>query len=189
LNDDNIKKIYITGTGRCGTTFLIKIFTFLHFDTGFDEKNYNEYIFSNCNSGMENLYNEKYLVIKNPTIMQDIEKIINDKIKIKFVIIPMRDYNESADSRVYHENKPGGLWNATNKEEQILFYNKIMSEYILSMVKYDIPIIFIDFNKMVYDKRYLFDKLKIIMDEKNIGYNLFSEIYDKVSLTSKPKNN
>jgi hypothetical protein len=34
------EKILITGTGRCGTTFLIKLFTFLGFDTGFDKTNY-----------------------------------------------------------------------------------------------------------------------------------------------------
>lgn len=181
------EKIYITGTGRSGTTFLIKLFTFLHFDTGFSVENFNDYIFDNCNSGMEKQYNEKHYIIKNPTIIQDIEKIINDKIKIKFVIIPMRDYNKSASSRVYHNNKAGGLWNASNKEEQLLFYNKIISEYILYMVKYDIPTIFIDFNKMIEDKRYLFDKLKIILDEKNTSYDLFSKIFDIVSLTSKPK--
>ena len=50
-----MEKILITGTGRSGTTFLIKIFSFLDFDTGFNINNYKKYIFSNCNSGMENL--------------------------------------------------------------------------------------------------------------------------------------
>ena len=36
------KKILITGTGRSGTTFLIKLFTFLGFDTGFDKKNFSK---------------------------------------------------------------------------------------------------------------------------------------------------
>lgn len=33
-------KIYITGIGRCGTTFLIKLFSFLNFDTGYNKENY-----------------------------------------------------------------------------------------------------------------------------------------------------
>ena len=32
----NQKKIFITGTGRCGSTFLIRLFTILGFHTGFD---------------------------------------------------------------------------------------------------------------------------------------------------------
>lgn len=66
-------KILITGTGRCGTTFLIKLFTFLGFDTGFNETNYNNSISSNCNSGMEKKYTDRRSVLKNPTFMSDIK--------------------------------------------------------------------------------------------------------------------
>ena len=58
-------KIYITGTGRCGTTFLIKLFTFLNFDTGFNKDNYYQYISSHCNSGMERSYDSEFKIIKN----------------------------------------------------------------------------------------------------------------------------
>ena len=46
-------KILISGTGRCGTTFLIKLFTFLEMDTGYSRENYEKHISTNCNSGME----------------------------------------------------------------------------------------------------------------------------------------
>ena len=89
-----------TGTGRCGTTFLIKLFTFLNYDTGYNINNYNKYIFKNCNSGMEKEYNSKEYIIKNPNIIVNIKNIISDnKINIKTVIIPIRDYNDSACSR------------------------------------------------------------------------------------------
>ena len=48
-----MEKILITGTGRCGTTFLIKLFSFLDFNTGYNRNNYKLSIYSNCNSGME----------------------------------------------------------------------------------------------------------------------------------------
>jgi hypothetical protein len=51
-----MNKILITGTGRCGTTFLIKLFSFLNFNTGFNKDNYKVFIFSNCNSGLEKNY-------------------------------------------------------------------------------------------------------------------------------------
>ena len=39
---------------------------------------------------------------------------------------------------------------------------------------------------MVNDKTYLFNKLKNILDEKNINFDNFCKVYDEVSLISKP---
>ena len=39
---------------------------------------------------------------------------------------------------------------------------------------------------MINDKTYLFNKLKIILDEKNIDLETFSLVYEEVSLSSKP---
>ena len=61
-----MEKYLISGTGRCGTTFLIKLFSFLDYDTGYNMENYNNHIFKNCNSGMERNYDENYYVLKNP---------------------------------------------------------------------------------------------------------------------------
>ena len=187
-----MEKILITGTGRCGTTFLIKLFTFLDFDTGYTKTNYVNFINKNCNSGMEKEINSPNYVLKNPTYIEKINDIFEiltkNKIHIKLVIIPIRDYKESAASRVSYKKNGGGLWNATNEEEQILFYNKIMANYIFYMTKYEINTLFLDFVKMVNDKEYLFNKLKHILDEKNINFDIFSSVYDEVSEISKPKN-
>lgn len=175
-----MEKILITGTGRCGTTFLIKIFSFLGFDTGFNINNYKEYIFSNCNSGMEKQYKANHYILKSPTFLADKEKIVKDKknITIKTVIIPLRDLDASAQSRVNHKNKPGGLWNANDKLSQINYYKDIISNYIIISTKYDLNTIFIDFDKMINNKQYLFNKLKNILDEKNINFKKFSDIYE-----------
>lgn len=71
-----MEKILITGTGRCGTTFLIKLFSFLDFDTGYNRNTYNSGICSNCNSGMENDYKSNIYILKNPTFIHDIENIV-----------------------------------------------------------------------------------------------------------------
>ena len=180
-----MEKIFITGTGRCGTTFLIKLFSFLNFDTGFDKTNYKNGIIPQCNAGMERLYNEKFYILKNPLFITQIEKIMEDKnTKIKKVIIPIRDFKLSAKSRVKYKNECGGLWNAKDEASQINFYREIVSNYLYMMTKYDIDTIFIDFDKMVNDKQYLFNKLKDILDEKKIDFGLFSTIYDEVTITS-----
>ena len=147
-----MEKILITGTGRCGTTFLIKLLSFLNYDTGFNEDNYIDYIHNNCNSGMEKEYYENFYVLKNPRFIMDIENIVNDNsLIIKKIIIPIRDYKLSAKSRVLNGdvNMAGGLWNASNEEEQLNFYNKILANYLYFMTKYNISTIFIDFDKTV----------------------------------------
>jgi len=73
-----MEKILITGTGRCGTTFLIKLFSFLNFNTGYDRNNYKLSISSNCNSGMERSYKDNYNVLKKPEFIADIENISKD---------------------------------------------------------------------------------------------------------------
>ena len=182
-----MEKILITGTGRCGTTFLIKLFSFLDFDTGYNRDNYKSYIASNCNSGMENFHNSNFYIVKSPTFMHNIEEIANDTtITIKNVIIPIRDLEMSAKSHVRHQNENGGLWNASNELSQINFYKDILTKYICISTKYDINTTFLDFDKMINDNVYLFNKLKSILDEKNIDLETFSSVYDEVSLTSKP---
>jgi hypothetical protein len=182
-----MEKILITGTGRCGTTFLIKLFSFLNFNTGYDRNNYKLSISSNCNSGMERSYKDNYNVLKNPEFIADIENISKDtSITIKNVIIPIRDLKISAKSRVNHGKKNGGLWKAKDELSQIDFYKNILTNYLIISTKYDINTIFIDFDKMINDKIYLFNKLKNILDEKNIDLEIFSRVYDEVSLSSKP---
>ena len=182
-----MEKVFITGTGRCGTTFLIKLFSFLDFNTGYNRSNYNLSISSNCNSGMERDYNANYYIIKNPRIMENIEHVIKDtSIKIKNIIIPIRNLKKSAESRVKHGKLHGGLWNATDELSQINFYKNILTNYIVIATKYDINTIFIDFDKMINDKIYLFNKLKHILNEKHIDLDTFSRVYNEVSIISKP---
>ena len=182
-----MEKILITGTGRCGTTFLIKLFSFLGFSTGFNRDNYKQCISKNCNSGMERDYKDDYYILKSPFFMTNMEKIIKDKsVVIKYVIIPIRDLKICSKSRVKYGNKVGGLWCAKDEESQMNFFKNILTEYICISTKYDINTIFIDFDKMVNNKEYLFNKLKIILDEKDIGLEEFSKVYNETSLSSKP---
>ena len=186
-----MEKILISGTGRCGTTFLIKIFSFLEFDTGFTKENYRNFIYNlgNCKEGMESHHSINRYIIKSPHYLEYINKILKE-VKIKMFIIPVRNFNDSAESRVKNkEYDKGGLWNARNKEEQITYYHKIISEYILLIAKHEIPTLFLDFDKMISDKVYLFNKLNVILSEKNITFEQFASVYDNASESSAPRSN
>ena len=188
MNELN-SKILISGTGRAGTTFLIKIFSFLGFDTGFNELNYNNYIFKNCNAGMEFNYTSNHYILKNPTFITQIQDIIKYNINIEYMIIPIRDYNDSAKSRFKNGIRAGGMiGDSIDEDSQVLYYNKIMSKYLYYMSKYDIPTIFINFEKMISDKLYLYNKLKIVLDKKNISVDNFYKYYDVATESSKPRN-
>lgn len=78
------------------------------------------------------------------------------------------------------------MWNATDELSQINFYKDILVNYLIISNKYNINTIYIDFDKMISDKNYLYEKLKNILYENNIDLQMFSEMYDEVSLSSKP---
>jgi hypothetical protein len=176
-----MKSIIITSTGRCGTTFLLLIYQYLGFKTGFDDRNMGSYIYKNCNSGLEKRKGDigKFEVIKNPLFLGQMGEL--DTENISWVVVPIRNFEESAKSREYHNKKAGGLMGgAKNWGDQVKLYNGYMSKYIQDMVKNDIPTIFLDFKKMTNDEEYLYNKIKITFT-KDISYDFFKECYKKAS--------
>jgi hypothetical protein len=157
-------KIIITGTGRAGTTFLMILFSFLKLDTGWDEVTFRRNIASKCNSGLEKDISAPHRIIKGPDLIRHIKKICA-KTKIDLIIIPIRDYEAAAESRVHNGVGAGGLFGAEDKPTQIAFYHKIMAEYLLDMVQLNIPTIFLDFKKMVSDPKYVYEKLPTILGD------------------------
>ena len=175
-------KILISGTGRCGTTFLIKLFTFLGMDTGYTTENYEQYIHTECNSGMERWIDSKYSVLKSPNFLAEIHRVVQS-VRIRAMIIPIRNFTDSAVSRTHFGNGAGGLWNAHDTPSQIAFYKAIMANYLYYMVRYDIPTIFLDFTRMVTDAHYLFTKLRELLEVSELQ---FMEAYRLAESTSKP---
>lgn len=181
-------KVLITGTGRAGTTFLILIFTLLDLDTGFTRETYKRDLFHMCNNtGMEKVIQSNNEFLKNPLFILDMPKI-HKKYDIKYVIIPIRDYEQSATSRYnnHRQHTKGALWEATDVDSQVQFYHKIMANYLKVMVELDIPTIFLDFHKMVVDPTYLYDKLSPILSPKNITQSSFEAAFHEATSVVKP---
>ena len=114
------KKIFITGTGRCGTTFLVRLFTLAGFYTGFKE----EIIFgteASFNPGLEHPWYALQApiscpaVLKSPSYMENVVNVLNHpppwahpyvpaaatggRKWIESFIVPVRDFREAAESR------------------------------------------------------------------------------------------
>ena len=187
------ESILITGTGRCGTTFLVALFTLLGMETGFTRETLKENIHNKTKGGLEEQPG-KYKIAKNPGFIFMMEQYVLETKQVpKLVIIPVRHFTEATESRYKNTeeqgllNDPmpkemssskgaGGLWNADTKEEQILFYNKCMAEYIQIMTRYGIPTKFVDFHHMTTSSLYLFKSLKDVI-EPDVTYEKFQECY------------
>ena len=81
----------ITGTGRTGTTFLVKLLTNLGLDTGFEPGTMK--IHPDSNAGLELDVKNRYApyIVKNPWICDQIEEIADSReIVIDYAIVPMR---------------------------------------------------------------------------------------------------
>lgn len=163
--DQTKNRICITGTGRAGTTFLVRLLTLLDLDTGYLKQDIvfnKKYISKNCNSGLEHYNrNNPPLIIKDPTMIEYPEYFIL-QYNISDVILPIRNYEEAASSREKHGNKDGGLWNAKDKEEQLQVYYKYLSDLLYYASKYDVTIHLLDFVRMTQDPKYLYDRLKFL---------------------------
>tara|TARA_R100001163_G_C5033406_1_gene173094 strand:+ start:373 stop:1020 length:648 start_codon:yes stop_codon:yes gene_type:complete len=190
---------FITSIGRSGTTFLVVLYTLLGFKTGFTKEDFENYVGSFSSAGLENTFEEieskKLEVAKNPYYMLDIG-LVAKKFHIDYVLFPLRDYEESANSRLnIHKSTintlgflkernaavSGGLWNATNASEQLQFYYKVVAKFVLDSTKFSVPVIYIDFVRMINEPKYLYKTLLPTFKNKNISLELFVEKYKEAT--------
>lgn len=176
-------KIIITGTGRCGTTYIMKLLTLLNLDTGYNPNTMYNFIYKNCNSGLEIDINNPNItipqIIKSPKYSLIIPQLY-ERFNIEYVIVPIRDLKDTTISRSKFLHNNGGYPNNINTFEEMLEENKIRFIKLISdLVSLNINYILIDFNKMISDSSYLYNKLKPILN--NINYLDFHENFIKAS--------
>ena len=102
------RHLLITGSGRAGTSFLVRYLTEAGLDTHLSRRGPRAWFDENANAGLEDMLtdpNPPY-VVKNTWAFEMIEEILSDPtIHIDGVIIPMRDLAEAASSRVVLERQ------------------------------------------------------------------------------------
>jgi len=184
------RHLFIAGTGRAGTSFLVRYLSQLgldthlgrHADPAWDE---------NANAGLEDapvLGSHKNLpyVIKSPWLYEYIDEIIeNGTFQPDAVIIPVRDLAEAAISRsvlerrAIHQNAPwmselnsaweqwahvpGGIVYSLNPIDQGRLLAVGFHHLVQRLVAADIPIIFLTFPRLIEDADYVFDKLHTLL--------------------------
>jgi hypothetical protein len=182
----NNSHIIITGIGRSGTTFLVKLFTELGMDTGFNSGNYP--IFENCNAGLE-ISLKKHDAPYIPRLCDYLSEVIAMGKIIEHAFVPIRKLEHAVQSRVSVQQRslhllenrksiPGGLWDTTSEHQQQQVLTEKFYRLVYELTVSNIPCTFLEFPLFATDKEYLFRNLNPVF---NLDESHFSEVFDRVA--------
>lgn len=158
-------KIVIAGTGRAGTTLLVRFLSAVGLDTGFTA---DSPIFEESRAGLEQRYYDGALprVIKNPELSTQLRGLLGEgRLSVEHVIIPIRTLSEAAASRTRASNLglsigvPGGMWGSNNPRRQEDTLARILYELIDTCAEYELPFTLLSFPRFVSDRDYLHRQL------------------------------
>ena len=183
--------LLIGGTGRAGTSFLVRYLTELGLDTHLSRHGEEGSWDEAAQAGLETfpfprIESDLPYVLKYPWLYQCIDHILqNDIIRMDAVIVPIRDLNEAATSRILvelqamHSRAPwmaeadqswevwgsttGGVTYSLNPIDQGRLLAVGFHHLVERLVRADVPIIPLAFPRLAEDPRYLFEKLQRVL--------------------------
>ncbi|PTY03739.1 hypothetical protein DB347_21135 [Opitutaceae bacterium EW11] len=165
------RKVVITGTGRAGTTFLVRLLTELGLDTGFDRKNWRASYDEHCHAGLEHAVDAagSPYIVKNPEFCRTLPVLLaaGEAPAIDHVLIPVRDLQAAARSRIRIGGAdgeiPGGLWLTSDPERQAAALAVVFFELLHALVVHDVPHTLLPFPRFVMDAEFTYSKLKFLL--------------------------
>ena len=184
------KHLIIAGTGRAGTSFLVRYLTELGLDTTLARNGDRAGWDAEANAGLENLLvsgADLPYVVKSPWIGEYVEQILKEeRFKIDAFIVPVRDLVEVATSRVVLEQRaihqhnpwmadqldrswetyghtPGGLVYSLNPLDQARLLAVQFHQLVLKASEAGIPLVFPVFPRIAADWEYLHKSLLPIL--------------------------
>lgn len=183
IGGDTTRRILICGTGRAGTTLLVRILGRAGLDTGFSDDDIAKVEANVGRAGLEHRLtasnaNELPLVVKTPHAVNVIPQLLADKwFEIGLAIIPMRDLWAAAESRRQVKDRaieaglpparaPGGLWKTRDgmRQENVLaeqFYRTLEP-----LVTANVPLKLLAFPRFARDREYFLETLGGVLSQK-----------------------
>lgn len=183
--------LMIAGTGRAGTTFLVQYLAACGLDTHLARHPAANTYSEDANAGLEDLpFDNPDLpyVIKSPWLHAYATRLLADpSIALDAVIFPMRSIVEASTSRVVNELRaryateglpddcrlweswgttPGGIVYSLNPIDEARLLALGFHELMHTLVKHDVPLVMLDFPRLVEDPAYLYDKLQPVLGAK-----------------------
>lgn len=179
-------KVIITGTGRAGTTFLVRLLTELGLDTGYTRRNWSRDYFTHCDAGLEHdlAGPDAPYIVKNPALCETLESILADgHVVVDHALIPIRELDAVAFSRIRvggaDESVPGGLLKNSNPGLQKAVLAEMFHQLVHTLVARDIPHTFLLFPRFACDADYAYARLRSILGA--IPLEAFREVFARVS--------
>jgi hypothetical protein len=179
-------KVIITGTGRAGTTFLVRLLTELGLDTGYTRQNWPRDYFAHCDAGLEHDLTESDApyIVKNPALCEKLDSILADgRIVIDHAFIPIRELEAVASSRIRvggaNESVPGGLLKNSDPALQKSVLAEMFHELVHTLVARDIPHTFLLFPRFACDADYAYIRLGSILGSMPV--ETFRKAFARVS--------
>lgn len=199
--------VFISGTGRAGTTLLVSLLTELGLDTGFDggrdllakppeadgddpaepPKTY----FEIANAGLERdvFAKDNPMIVKSPFLCEQLDAVIAAGIPVAHLIIPVRNLNDAAESRRRVQaattgaqdgsGVAGGLWGTALADQQEAALAIRFAALVEAAVRHEIPVTFLSFPRFAQDARYCFEKLRFLFPFMRSGQ--FRQAFNRVS--------
>lgn len=190
-------KVFITGPGRSGTTFLVQLLTRLGLDTGFEPYNegYIESWRAGCEAGpdaeifvkghdfIRKAFSDSPRIIKGPVWAYLLKYfVINEVIEIERVVMPLRDLTLGARSRLSVEldfmldkNFIGLKMEGQHKgEHQENILAMLVGKVVEACYIYDIPLTMMRFPEIVTDEDYCYRK---VCEIEHIDRKEFSRVW------------
>ena len=177
--------ILISGTGRAGTTFLVRLLGELGEDIGFLNPEQSIDPISHAGLEIDLLTIPLPRVIKSPFACEKLAVALERKLyKVDHCLVPMRDLFAAAESRRrinrIHGNSDsnqwsGGIWDAEKPEEQENALAHKLYSLMLTLAQYSIPLTLLGFPRLVNDGEYLWKCLSPVFPR--IKESNFSSVF------------
>ena|ERR1041385_5423960 len=186
--------LLIAGTGRAGTSFLVRYLTELGLDTHLSRQGDGSYWDAEANAGLEDIPlpgvdpgNLPY-VIKTPWLVEFIDELIETPdLHIDAAIVPVRDLFEAAASRIILERRkfyecspllaglkrgwdnwgttPGGVVYSLNPLDQARILGVWFHNTVERLCRAGIPIVLLHFPRFITDWEYLYQSTRSVLPD------------------------
>lgn len=189
-------KVIIAGTGRAGTTLLVRVLSRLGADTGYSGDEKGKYVAS-ARAGFERnpLAVDAPRIVKNPAISDRLGELIErGELEVEHVIAPMRDLDIATASRIRvshygaRRGVPGGVFGTRKATDQRWVLAETFYQLVWACTRTNTPLTLLEFPRFTHDALYLYAAVGWLTPDKTVAdyESALAELVDASLITEAP---